>query len=144
MPVPTHTVAGQADPADPVEQEVAVHAEPDSGTSWDELAERLREANERIARIRVSAESEDGLVTATVDARGRLDALEIDPRVYRNTDSGALAERVLDAARAAAEQADRQVAECAVDAELMDRRGSDGLGPVLGELDRLLPGRERD
>lgn len=55
---------------------------------------KLSELRATAPRLRATAESDDGLVSATVDGRGRLVALWLDARVYRTVDSRALAERI--------------------------------------------------
>lgn len=56
-------------------------------------------------RISATAWSPDRLIKATVGPRGQLVDLEIDPRVYRNPNSTALAQAILATVRAATEQA---------------------------------------
>jgi len=79
--------------------------------------------------------SADRLVKATVGARGQLTDLQIDPRVFRNPDSAALAESILTAARAAVDDANAQamaVVDATVPADL--RRGPFGGADSLQAL----------
>ncbi|HEX2132309.1 MAG TPA: YbaB/EbfC family nucleoid-associated protein [Actinophytocola sp.] len=66
----------------------------------------LRTALQAVVReldsIHAEETSPDGLVTATVDGRGRLVELYLDTRVFRTTDSRALAAAILDTVRRAA------------------------------------------
>lgn len=84
----------------------------------DELMEefhRLRSGAEdlqkKLKEVSATARSKDGFVKATVGPRGQLTKLELDPRLYRNPDSGALAESILDTVRRATEDAQGQVEE---------------------------------
>jgi DNA-binding protein YbaB len=60
-----------------------------------------------------SAESDDGLVTATVDGRGLLLDLELDPRIFRDTNARLLADQVTTTVARAAELAAARVAAAA-------------------------------
>lgn len=82
----------------------------------DELQNRfMRMQNEaldlhkRAREVRVSLTSSDGLVTATVGARGDLIRLDIDPRVYRRPDSRKLADTITETVRKAAAAAQEKV-----------------------------------
>ncbi|NUT95186.1 MAG: YbaB/EbfC family nucleoid-associated protein [Saccharothrix sp.] len=80
---------------------------PDLG-DLEGLAEGIRAFRDRLATVRATAHSRDGLVTATTSGRGELLDLVIDPRVYRHPDSVGLAESVTDAVHRATEQAQRE------------------------------------
>lgn len=69
-----------------------------------ELQRQLRE-------LRVSVSSADGLVTATVDARGQVVRIELDPRIYQRPDSRRLAATIAATIQQAAREASEQVAE---------------------------------
>lgn len=71
---------------------------------------RLRE---RIDDIRETAESDDGTVTVTVDGRGRFVDLRLDARMYRTSDSRALAEDIVETVSHATDLARNRVAEIA-------------------------------
>ncbi|WP_424186519.1 YbaB/EbfC family nucleoid-associated protein [Actinokineospora sp. G85] len=51
---------------------------------------------QRVAAIEETACSHDGRVSASVGARGELRTLVLDPRVYRDRDTRALAKSVVD------------------------------------------------
>jgi DNA-binding protein YbaB len=53
---------------------------------YQRLRSGLDDIQARLAEMRVSARSSDGLVTATVDARGQLADLKLDRRIYRDDD----------------------------------------------------------
>ena len=74
-----------------------------------ELAEQLRELKVASAESVATAESADGLVTATADARCRLVDLSLDQRIFRRPDSVALARTILGTVHAAAGEAGQQV-----------------------------------
>lgn len=63
------------------------------------------------AEMRVTEESSDGLVRATVGVRGELVDLELDPRLYQRPDSAKLAETIVQTAAAAATRARDDVIE---------------------------------
>ncbi len=56
-----------------------------------DIANRLRTLRDEAAKMSATADSPDGLVRATVNARGELLELELDERIYRTADSVALA-----------------------------------------------------
>ena len=57
----------------------------------------------------VTKKSKDGLVTVTVSARGELETLELDPRIYRRPDSRELAESIVELTQAATAEAKEAV-----------------------------------
>ncbi|MER7368728.1 YbaB/EbfC family nucleoid-associated protein [Nonomuraea wenchangensis] len=84
----------------------------------DELREMFRqitdagqELHEKARSLRATAKSRDGLVTATVGARGELVGLDLDPRIYRHPDARALARTILDTVQRATDQARERVVE---------------------------------
>ncbi|WP_328605805.1 YbaB/EbfC family nucleoid-associated protein [Amycolatopsis sp. NBC_00345] len=82
----------------------------DGQLRYRELASALREIRDALAEIRSIADSPDGLIRATTDGHGRLLELELDPRIYRTTDSQALTTAITDTVRAAAEAAEAEIA----------------------------------
>lgn len=62
--------------------------------------QELRALRDR--RVEATATSPDGLISATVDGRGRLVDLWLDERVYRAPDSKAFSRMVIDTIQAAA------------------------------------------
>jgi DNA-binding protein YbaB len=63
----------------------------------------------RIMSVSASATSEDRMVTAVVGPRGQLVHLELDPRIYRRPNAGALATTIVATIRAAADKAMAEV-----------------------------------
>jgi DNA-binding protein YbaB len=59
------------------------------------------EVMRQLADVTVRAMSPDGLVVVGMDGWCRMTELELDPRVYRRTDSRALAAQIAEANRAA-------------------------------------------
>ena len=53
---------------------------------YQRLRSGLDDLQRRLAEMQVSAESDDGLITATVGSRGQLIDLRLDRRVYRDMD----------------------------------------------------------
>lgn len=78
---------------------------------FDRLAEGIRGIQRELAAVVETADSDDGLITVTVNARGDLVDLVLNPRVYRTPDSRALAETIARTYRAAREAADRRAFE---------------------------------
>jgi DNA-binding protein YbaB len=72
---------------------------------------------DQVATISETALSADGCVETTVDARGRVLALKLDPRVLRRLDSTALADTI--------------VATISEAAQLAQRRAFDSMAPLL-------------
>ncbi|MCF6421164.1 YbaB/EbfC family nucleoid-associated protein [Amycolatopsis tucumanensis] len=75
------------------------------------LRDDLLEIRSRVADVTATAESPDGLISATVAGRGELTGLRIDPRLYRSPDSTALAASILDTIRDAVDDSREQIAE---------------------------------
>ncbi|GAA1786869.1 YbaB/EbfC family nucleoid-associated protein [Planosporangium flavigriseum] len=65
----------------------------------------LGELQQRLARLQVSASSDDGTVTAVVGPRGHLVRLELDPRIYREPDAVVLASRITETVQRATAKA---------------------------------------
>lgn len=82
----------------------------------DELEQRFARLQEegprlqqRARALQVTEKSADGLITATVGARGELIRLDIDPRIYRRPDARALANDVTDTITRAGTRARKEV-----------------------------------
>ncbi len=82
-------------------------------SDYEILRQDLITLREGIKEVREAATSPDGLVTATVGSRGELLDLSLDPRIYRTTDSAALAETIKATVKAAAGAASAQMIELA-------------------------------
>ena len=66
------------------------------------------ESQQKMLAIRGEARSEDRLIRAVVGPRGQLVDLELDPRVFRNPDSKALAAAIMATVHDAIEDSQRQ------------------------------------
>jgi DNA-binding protein YbaB len=75
----------------------------------ERIADEVRTIQRKLTDIRVTAESDDGLVTAVVGGRGELITLDLDPRVYRVHDSHALATAITGAIHRAVAEAQGEV-----------------------------------
>lgn len=75
------------------------------------LEREVLDARAALDETTSTAESKDGLIQATANGRARLVELVLDPRIYRTQDAEALATDIVDAARRAGEQAQREVVE---------------------------------
>jgi DNA-binding protein YbaB len=71
----------------------------------ERLAASIPQTQRKLAEIRVTQTSDDGLVTVTVDLRGRLRELHLDPRIYRVPDADELAETIVAQTTQAGERA---------------------------------------
>lgn len=65
------------------------------------------EMKRKLEELTVSTRSEDGFVVTTVDARGRLVQLDLDPRIYRSPNAGALASQIIEAYQRAVDKVER-------------------------------------
>ncbi|GAA2842299.1 YbaB/EbfC family nucleoid-associated protein [Crossiella cryophila] len=74
---------------------------------WRRMLLALRELSDTVT---AAADSADGLITATVSARGELLDLWLDQRIYRRSDSARLAADITGTVREAACQARARVA----------------------------------
>ena len=114
-------------------------------TDLDTLGHEIGELRRALDDARESVTSDDGLITAVAGGRGQLLELELDPRIYREQDSGVLAAGIVDTVRRAVERAQLKAVEAAgpqllepgVPPESVDVE----FGPFLRELERAA-GRE--
>jgi DNA-binding protein YbaB len=105
------------------------------------LVRDVREMRRKLDEARATAESEDGLISATVSGRGELMELTIDPRIYRSADSAALAANIKATIGDAAESARREVFEINRPFLPRDARVEDtdvDFDPFLHQLDRQM------
>jgi DNA-binding protein YbaB len=83
---------------------------------FDEVHEQYRrlrsgvdEIQRRLADRQINAESDDGLVGATVGARGQLTDLRLDGRAYRRLEPAELGRTIVDTVQTAASRTAREV-----------------------------------
>lgn len=74
------------------------------------LRESHAELQRKLHELRASVISADELVTVTVDARGQVEQIELDPRIYQRPDSRLLAATITATIQQAAAEAMEQVA----------------------------------
>lgn len=79
--------------------------------TFTRLQERGPEIHRQARAVQVTEKSRDGLVSATVGARGDLIRLDLDPRIYRRQDSRELADVITDTVHRATEKARARVVE---------------------------------
>ncbi|MGI5268812.1 YbaB/EbfC family nucleoid-associated protein [Nonomuraea sp. CA-218870] len=107
----------------------------------DEADSLRREAQ----AVRTTEKSRDGLVAATVDARGELIRLDIDPRIYRQPDSRRLADVITDTVRRAAARSRQRVLEIfdpLIPADQMRAHLEGDLDTVMKQLADQTAGKE--
>jgi len=78
---------------------------------YQRLRSGLDDLQDRLGEMRVSAESADGLIKATVDPRGQLVDLRLDRRVYRELDPEQLSRAIVETTAKAAGRSTEEVTE---------------------------------
>ncbi|MFI7545949.1 YbaB/EbfC family nucleoid-associated protein [Actinoplanes sp. NPDC049599] len=76
---------------------------------YQRLRSGMDDMQQRLAALQVSAESDDGLIRATVGPRGQLIDLRLDRRIYRDMDAAELSRKIVTTTEKAAAQAAEQV-----------------------------------
>jgi DNA-binding protein YbaB len=61
----------------------------------NQQAEQLKQAQEKMRDLTATAKSRDGMVTVTVGPRGDVQAIELDPRVYRKLSPSELSDSIM-------------------------------------------------
>ncbi|MET8138821.1 YbaB/EbfC family nucleoid-associated protein [Sphaerisporangium sp. NPDC005288] len=108
------------------------------------LQEQAPETHRRARAVQITEKSEDGLIAATVGARGDLIRLDIDPRIYRRPDSRELADSITATVRRAAAKAQAEVIELfapLVPREQMRAHLDGDLDSVLEQMAQQMLGR---
>jgi DNA-binding protein YbaB len=78
---------------------------------FEQLQQEGPKLQSRARALQVTEKSRDGLISATVGARGELIRLDIDPRIYRRPDARALADAITDTVKKAGAKAQQEVVE---------------------------------
>lgn len=78
-------------------------------TQFQTMTEKGPELAMQARKLRQSASSGDGLVTVTVDSKGALVELKLDPRIYRQPDSTELAATIMSTIKLAASAVQEKV-----------------------------------
>jgi DNA-binding protein YbaB len=76
---------------------------------YQRLRSGMDDMQQRLAELQATAESEDGLIRATVGPRGQLIDLRLDRRIYRDMDAAELGRKIVATTEQAAAQAAEQV-----------------------------------
>ncbi|MEU7903857.1 YbaB/EbfC family nucleoid-associated protein [Actinoplanes sp. NPDC049118] len=76
---------------------------------YNRLRSGMDDMQRRLAELRVSADSDDGLIRATVGPRGQLLDLRLDRRIYRDMDAGELGRKIVATVARAAANTSEQV-----------------------------------
>ncbi|RSM67770.1 hypothetical protein DMB66_15035 [Actinoplanes sp. ATCC 53533] len=76
---------------------------------YQRLRSGMDDMQRRLAELQVSAESDDGLIRATVGPRGQLIDLRLDRRIYRDMDAAELSRKIVTTTEQAAAQMAEQV-----------------------------------
>ena len=111
---------------------------------YERLTEDVRTMQTKMAAIRATADSDDGLISATVGGAGELIELWLDPRVYRTRDSAALAENITATIHQAARTAQEEglaIAAGFLPPESTVEEADLRFGPLLHRLGRHDGGR---
>jgi DNA-binding protein YbaB len=78
---------------------------------YQRLRSGMDDIQRKLAEMQVSAESEGGLIKATVNSRGQLAELTLDRRVYRDMDADRLGREIVAVVRTATARTTDQVQE---------------------------------
>jgi DNA-binding protein YbaB len=122
---------------------------PERQARIDELLQQYRHMRDNLGAMQremteltATAESPGGAVRATVDYRGNLSKLEINPRAYRSLDSTTMGEQIVETAKMAARQVQERVREV-VSPNVPDVAG---LSVIGGDFDftKLFPEKSED
>lgn len=111
---------------------------------YSRLADDVLALRDGIDNVRATAYSPDGLIAATVGGRGELIDLELDPRIYRETDVAALAATIAATIRDAAVDATRDAAR--IVESLMPIPADEDADPLFDPILHVLdtePGRSQ-
>lgn len=68
---------------------------------YKQIRDRLGDAQQQVAQLTATAESDDGMVSVTVDHRGELVSVTLHARTYRMLDPSALGETIVATAKQA-------------------------------------------
>ncbi len=110
---------------------------------YQQLRSGLDELRTRLAELRVTERSDDGQVTATVNARGELISVELAPSIYRARDAGGLSAKITATVRRASAAAAAATQELVAgylpaDSGTADFLRTGDFGALLGRADSVL------
>jgi DNA-binding protein YbaB len=104
----------------------------------------VHDTQRKMAEVTGVAWSDDRLIKATAGPRGQLVDLEIDPRVYRQPNSKALAATILETVRRASEDAmakTKEIVRAAMPSDFGARVGNASMTDLMWSHDADLPRR---
>ncbi|MEU4214790.1 YbaB/EbfC family nucleoid-associated protein [Actinoplanes sp. NPDC026623] len=110
---------------------------------YQRLRSGMDDMQRRLAELRVSADSDDGLIRATVGPRGQLLDLRLDRRIYRDMDAGELGRKIVATVERAtaktSEQVEQLVAGCLpADSGPMQYIRDNDFGSLLRRQDAIM------
>ncbi|AGZ46807.1 YbaB/EbfC family nucleoid-associated protein [Actinoplanes friuliensis] len=82
---------------------------------YNRLRSGMDDVQRRLAELRASADSDDGLIRATVGPRGQLLDLRLDRRIYRDMDAAELSRKIVTTVEQATAKATQQVEQLMAD-----------------------------
>lgn len=112
-----------------------------TGIDYGRLRDDIVSLQENLQDIRETAESDDGLIRATLGGRGELVELVVDPRVYRTPDASALAAKITSTIQQAAELVQHRLfalTRSRMPADSDPQTADSAFGPLLHRLDQKL------
>jgi DNA-binding protein YbaB len=107
------------------------------------LQEEGPQLQKRARALQVTEKSRDGLITATVGARGELIRLDIDPRIYRRPDARALADEITETIKKAGTKARDEIVEMfasLVPRELLEAQLNGDIDAVTEQMRKQMRG----
>ncbi len=109
---------------------------------YGKLRDNLGRMQQEMAELTATAQSPDESVKVTVDYRGELTKVELNPRSLRSLDSATIGETIVATARAAAQQVRQRVQEL-VTPNLPDGTRVAGMGAEF-DLSKVFPANPED
>jgi DNA-binding protein YbaB len=113
----------------------------DYESQHEQLRINLESLQQSLEEVAETAHSSDGLIAATIGARGELKELVLDPRIYRTTDATALATAITETIHAATEAVATRMMEIAEPLLPDGLPSGSGAGPDLNSV-RQVTGRD--
>lgn len=106
-----------------------------AGLDYERLSDAAGTLHEGFAKIRVTVDSADGLITVVAGGRGEVLDLELDPRIYHVADADALATSIMTTIRAAYDEAVRESLDLV---DTVKESSDDRLRPLLERMQDAL------
>lgn len=108
------------------------------------LRDQLGDAQRQVEALHATAQSEDGMVSVTVDHQGDVVDLTLNPRVYRTMDTVTLSETIVAVTRTATGDVRQRAREIMAPLTPPDLGDVDVTGPAGGDLLAMLPADPTD